>query len=265
MPITIRNTKDLVSPGKLKLKVLLYAPSGFGKTSWAASAPNPGFCSAETGHGGGILSASGKGIDFFEPKSYSDVELFANGDVFKDKDTLVLDGMSYLTQTLVRDEALTIPRKGGESPKRAKGILELDDFGVLAELERRVLARMLSQDSHTIVTCLQDYYEPPQDGKPEKLGGPSLPGQMRLGSSAMFDIVLRMGTRSALRNPKDASSRYVQRYLQTEADGRYAAKCRLQNGAKQLFPSEVIYDKDTGQGDFNWFLAKATEAYGAKV
>jgi hypothetical protein len=254
----------LITPTNFRLKVLVYSPSGFGKSTWAATAPNPGICAAETGHGNGLLSVTDKDIEYFEPSDYSDVELFAGGHVFKGKETLVLDGMSYLTQTIIKSAALAIPRGGSQSKKREAGTPEIDDWGQMAEYERRILARLLSQDAHVIVTALQEYYEPPADGKPERLGTPSLPGQMRLGSAAMFDVVLRLCTRHKLRDPKDPKSVYIERYFQTEADGKYLAKSRLRNGMKPLFPPEVIFDPTTGQGDFKWFLAEVQKAFAAQ-
>lgn len=262
MSLKIHNTGTLATNGNLKLKALIYGPSGMGKTTWCATAPKPIILACESGHGGGTLSISGYNIDYIVPETYSDMEVFCSGQGLEAYETLVIDGFSYATDTLIKNHALTVPRSRGESAKRAMGVLELDDYQVLAELERRLLARLLQNDKHIIISCLMDFYQPAVGGpdpRPEKSGGPDLPGSMRLGSSAMTDIVMKLHTRSALRNPKDASSRYYQRYWLTDSDGKYLAKSRLRNGKSSIFPAEVPFDLETGEGTFSWFLEKAQQ------
>lgn len=258
------NTRELLGDGQLKLKMLIYSPSGYGKSEFVSTAPNVVVGAGETGHGKGLLTLGQKSIMATNIQTYTELEEFCSGNGLDSYDTLALDGFSYLTDTAVKTYALTVPRtKGGDSKKRAMGIPELDDYGTMAELERRVLAKLLSLDKHIIVTCLQDYYQPPEEGRAEKIGGPDLPGSMRLGSAAMFDIVMRLYTRSALANPKDANSRFQQRVFQTESDGKYLAKSRLRNNKSALFPSEVVFDLNTGHGSFPWFLEQARKAYDA--
>jgi hypothetical protein len=84
---------------------------------------------------------------------------------------------------------------------------------------------------------------------------------MRSGSAAMFDVVMKLNTRYALRDPKDSKSKYLERVWQTETDGQYICKSRLRNGTKQIFPSEVVFNHDTGHGDFKWFLSEALKCY----
>jgi hypothetical protein len=262
MALKIQNTASLTSNGNLRLKMLIYGPSGMGKTTFCSTAPNPIILACESGHGGGTLSIAGQNVDYVVPETYADMELFCSGNGFEKYDTLVVDGFSYATDTIIKNHALSVPRRGGESPKRAMGVPELDDFGTLAELERRLLARLLQNDKNIIISCLMDFYQPPQGGsdpRPEKSGGPDLPGSMRLGSSAMTDIVMKLHTRPALRNPKDASTRYYQRYWLTDTDGKYLAKSRLRNGTKSLFPTEVPFDLETGEGSFNYFYNLATQ------
>jgi hypothetical protein len=263
--LQIKNTRDLLSPEEFKMKCLIYGPGGVGKTRWAAGAPNAIIAAAETGHGGGTLSIAKLGIDYVTPKTYDDLEAFCSGVGLESYDTLILDGMSYQTDTVIKDYALTVKRKTGDTAKRAMGVPEMDDYGTMAELERRLLAKILQLPKHIIVTCLMDYYQPAQDAqggnppKPEKIGGPDLPGQMRMGSTAMFDLVLRLWTRSAMRS--DKVTRYIQRYFLTENDSKYLAKARLANGSKQLYPTEVIFDLDSGMGTFDWFYREALKTF----
>ena len=263
MSLQIRNTRDLLDPSKLKLKMLIYGSSGSGKTLFCSTATNPIIAACETGHGNGLMTLASSGIPFVTPTSYSELEQFCSGVGLEAYDTIILDGFSYTTDTLVKDEALSIPRKTGSSAKRDKGILELDDYGVLSELERKLLARLLCLDKHIIVTALIDYYKPPSDGKPEQLGGPDLPGSMRAGSTAMFDIVMKLESRPALRDPRDAKSRYFQRVFLTENDGRFLAKSRIRNGNKNIYPAEVTFDIEKGVGTFQHFLAEAVKSYTA--
>jgi len=263
MPLKIQNTSNLIQNGNLRLKMLVYGISGMGKTMFCSTAPKPIVLACETGHGSGLLTVSGASLDYITPTSYADMELFCSGQGFEKYETLIIDGMSYATDTILKDHALTVPRSRGESPKRAMGVLELDDYGTLAELERRLFARLLANDKNIIVTCLMDYYAPPVGGpdpKPEKLGGPDMPGMMRLGSSAMFDIVMKLHTRPMLKDPKNPGSRYYQRYFQTESDGKYLAKSRIRNGAASIFPAEVPFDLASGEGSFGYFLDLATKS-----
>jgi hypothetical protein len=77
----------------------------------------------------------------------------------------------------------------------------------------------------------------------------------------MFDFVLRLRTRSLLRNPLDAKSRYSQRYFQTNQQPGIIAKCRAQVDKKPLLDAEEIFDLETGQGGFPSLLAKIVAGY----
>jgi hypothetical protein len=263
MSIQIKNTRDLLQED-LRLKILIYGPSGVGKTEFASGAPNPIVAACETGHGKGLLTVADKGLAHIEPETYSEIEQFCSGTIpgQESYDTYVLDGMSYLTDTTIKNYALSVQRSGGDAQRRAMGIPEMSDYGVMAELERRLLAKLLGQPKHIIVTCLMDYYQPFEAGtqpRKEKIGGPDLPGMMRLGASAMFDCVFRLWTEPALKDPKNPSSRYHKRVFLTDGDGKYLAKSRLRNGLVNLFPTEVPFDLETETGTFGWFLNKALE------
>jgi hypothetical protein len=247
--------------------MLVYSPSGYGKTEFTAGAPNPFHAGCEPGEGGGLLTIAAKNLPYVVPETYAELERFCSGNIEgqKEFDTYVLDGMSYATDTTIKDYALTVQRTTGNSGKRAMGIPELDDYGTMAELERRLLSKLLMQPKNIIVTCLQDYYQPfqaaagSQSARQERIGGPDLPGMMRLGSAAMFDIVMRLEIKPVLTDPRNANSRVLQRFWQTEGSDKYLAKSRIRNGSKNAFPSEVKFDLETGEGTFGWFLAKAQE------
>jgi len=212
-----------------------------------------------------MLSIASEGLEYFEPTSLADFEALANGKIFKDKSSLALDSLSEMVRTFVKDAALAIPRSKGESDKRRRGIPELDDYGVMGELTRRLLRALLTQhpDKHIIVTATERYDKPdPESGQGEMLIGPDLPGQMFLGSTAMFDLVLRIRTRPALRDPKDAKSRYTQRYILTQPDGAGSiVKGRPNVKMKAILDKEELFDPESGRGTFPYLLDKILKGY----
>ena len=264
MPLEIKKTNALINPKNLKLKVLLYGLAGSGKTSWMSTAPELGAGVCETGLGKGLLSVAAKDFEYCELNSYDDFNAFCSNVVFKDKQVLGLDSLSEMVRTFIKDKALSIPRAKGESQKRQLGVPELDDYGIIAELTRKLLKKLLDQDKHIVVTSGLRIDKPdPENYQADMLIGPDLPGQMFLGSTAMFDLVLCLRTRAKLQNPKDAKSKYIERFILTESNGSgIIAKNRLSiSGSKSFFPSEVIFNPETGEGTFPWFLNRAIEEY----
>jgi len=268
LALTFYNTRELISPEKLKLKILVHGLAGSGKTTFLSTAKSGnrvlkvGVC--ETGHGKGQLSVAQKGFLACDLNSYDKFDLFCTGDGLQDADVAGLDSLSEMNKTFIKDKALSMPRKQGDTAKRALGVPEIDDYGVMAELTRKLLRKLLDQDRHIIVTAGLRIDKPdPENGQTEMLIGPDLPGQMFLGSTAMFDIVLCLRTRSVLRNPNDAKSRYSERYFITENTGGVLAKNRLSVSDKgvSFLPSEVVFDQEKGTGTFDWFLTQAQNAY----
>jgi len=264
MALIIQNTKDLVNAKDLKLKVLVIGMYGSGKTTFMSTFPKLGAGVCETGHGKGLMSVAAAGIDYAELTSYNDFESFCSGTIFKDKESMGLDSLSEMVRTFIKEKALSLPRAKGESQKRTLGVPELDDYGVMGELTRKLVRKLLDINKHICVTSGLRIDKPdPETGQGEMLVGPDLAGQMFLGSTAMFDLVLQLRSRSVLRDPKDAKSRYTQRYWITESPGNgIIAKNRLSvEGGKSFLPSEMIFDPATNQGTFNDFFNRATKAY----
>lgn len=266
MPLKISNTRDLVSPEKLRLKMLIYGFPGAGKTKFLATANKThkllvGSC--ETGHGKGLLSAASEGFDFSELNNYNDFEEFCSGVIAKPYEVTGLDSLSWANKTFVKDKALSMPRAKGESQKRALGVPEIDDYGTMGELSRKNIQKLIDQSQHLVVTSTLRVDKPDADNGGETLVGPDLPGQMFLGSTAMFDLVLCLRTRSILRDPRDAKSRYTERYFLTENTGGILAKNRLSVSDKGLsfLPTEVIFDLEKNLGTFDWILNQAKTAY----
>jgi AAA domain len=260
--LEIKNTRDLISPDKLKLKIILFGLHGSGKTTWMSGAPNLGAGICETGHGKGLMSVASKPFDYVEINSYADYDAFCSGTIFKDKDTLGLDSLSEVTRTVVKDKALSIPRTKGESQKRLAGVMELDDYGVVGELTRKLLKKFIDQPKHIIVTSGLKI-DRPDDTSADTLVGPDLAGQLFLGSTAMFDLCLCLRSRQVLRDPKDAKTRYTQRYFVTDNNGSgILAKNRFSvDPGKSFLPLEIVFDPENNIGTFDYILKLTVQAY----
>jgi hypothetical protein len=174
-----------------------------------------------------------------------------------------------MAKTLVKDAALKIPRRGGESEKRKLGIPELDDYGSIGEMTRHIINLLIEANptKHIIVSATEKYDRPNENDPPgtESLIGPDLAGQMFLGAPAMFDFVLRLRTRPKLRNPVDAKTRYSERYFITGAESGVIAKCRSNANGLSLLDREEIFDLATGQGSFEYLRVKILRGYGHPI
>jgi hypothetical protein len=195
----------------------------------------------------------------------AEFEAIADGAIFKDKDTIVFDSLSYFAKTYIKKKALAMPRKYGDSPKRKAGVPELDDYGVIGELTREYVDKLVKLPKHIIVLATEKISGGHEDN-PEITIGPDLAGSMFAGSTAMFDFVLRLRTRPKLKDSKDAKSRYTERYFITDSDGKGTiAKCRPTDATRPLFAQEEIFDLETGAGSFSALMAKILGAYAKPI
>lgn len=267
MSLQVRNTRSLIDPATFRFVMLIYGLPGTGKTSWIGTLPpeQVGIAACETGVGKGLLTIADKGFECCEPENLNELEKFCKGEVFPTKRILVLDSLSSMAKTFIKDAALAIPRKQGESPKRKLGIPELDDYGSIGEMTRKLLILLTGHNptKHIIVTATEKYDRPNENDPPgtESLIGPDLAGQMFLGAPAMFDFVLRLRTRPKLRNPADPRSRYNERYFLTTQESGVIAKCRGNSNGTSLLDREEIFDLTTGQGSFDYLLNKILKGY----
>lgn len=263
MSLKIHNSRELINPENYRAKVLVISQPGGGKTTWAATAPNPGFAACEQGLGKGLLSIANMGVDFVEPENERELDSICSGQIFKDKDTLVIDSGSEMCRTFIKDAALAIPRRQGASEKRSKGVPELDDYGVMAEIFRRLMQKLINQPKHIIVTAGMRIQTPNlETGIGQFLIGPDLPGQLFLGAPAMFDLVLQLRTRQVNKVKGDAKTRYSQRYFITQPDNTHIAKCRANKlGNVPLLDVEEIFDYEAGLGTFPFLLNKILTGY----
>lgn len=267
MPLQIRNTKQLIDPSQFKLKTLIVAPPGFGKTTWAAGAPNPAFAACETGHGAGLLPIANKGFDYVIPTTYPELEQVSSGQIFKSQDTIVVDGFSEFCRTIVKDYALTVPRKFGDTQKRAMGVPELDDYNTMGELGRKFLRTLLQLDKHIVVTALYAPYQSPdpKEGKDERIGGPDLPGSLRLGVCAMFDHVFMLKVEPVLITKDGKPFRTVRRVLVTVGSDKFIAKSRSSIDDSQILPPEIVFDPQANTGTFADVHKRIVDFYAAKA
>ena len=265
MSILVRNTKQLVDPANFRFVGLIYSLPGTGKTTWVGTCPpeETGIAACDLGTGSGLLPISEKPFDYIEPADLADLEKFAKGEVFKDKKILVLDNLSTMARTLIKDAALAIPISG--SATRKYGVPDMKDYGTIAEMIRRIIIVLINANptKHIIVTAHEKYDRPNENDAPgtESLVGPELSGQLFTAAPSMFDFVLRLRTRSLLKNPSDAKSRYAQRYFQTNQEPGIIAKCRAQVNNKALLDREEVFDLDSGAGSFPALLDKIKKGY----
>jgi hypothetical protein len=244
----------------------VYGLPGVGKTSFVGTCPqeDTGIAACDHGAGSGLLPISEKSFDYIEPTNLVDLEKFTKGEVFKDKKIFVLDNLSTMARTIVKDAALAIPMSGMES--RAKyGVAEKRDYMVMMEIIRRTLVNLIdcNPTKHILVMAHEKYDRPNENDAPgtESLVGPELSGQLFTAAPSMFDFVLRLRTRSLLRNPADAKSRYAQRYFQTNQEPGIIAKCRATVNKKALLDREEVFDLESGAGGFPVLLNKIIEGY----
>jgi hypothetical protein len=261
LSLEIRNTTALISPSHLKLKVLVVARPGSGKTTWAATAPNPGFAACETGHGDGMLAVATKGLAYIQPSTLGDFEAICTGGVFKDKETIVLDSLSAMVKTFIREYAVAMPRRGVDSPKRKAGVPELDDYMVIAEVTRRLLSALLDLDKNIIVTALEKT-EKDENGAVTGIG-PDLPGQLFMGAPAMFDQTFYIKTRAKLRVPGNPLTKFTERYIISQPDGIHIAKDRNNNAGVAFLAPEEVFDLTNGAGSFPFLRDKILAGYAA--
>lgn len=245
---------------------LIYSLPGVGKTSWVGTCPpdETGIAACDLGTGSGLLPICEKSFQYIEPTNLIELEEFVKGKTFPTKKILVLDNLSTMAKTIVKDAALAIPMSGMISRSQF-GVAEKRDYMVMMEIIRKTLILLINSnpDKHILVMAHEKYDRPNENDAPgtESLVGPELSGQLFTAAPSMFDFVLRLRTRNLLRNPADPKSRYSQRYFQTNQAPGIIAKCRATVNKKPLLDQEEIFDLDSGAGSFPFLLNKIVEGY----
>jgi len=265
LSLQVKNTRALIDPKSFRFVGLIYGLPGSGKTTFVGTCPpaDTGICACDLGSGSGLLSIADKGIDAVAPDSLNELEKFARGEVFPDKKILVLDNLSTMARTIVKDAALAIPISG--SATRKYGVPDMKDYGTIAEMIRKILIVLINANptKHIIVTAHERYERPNENDAPgtESLIGPELSGSMFTAAPSMFDFVFRLRTRPILRNPSDAKSKYTQRYFITQQESGLIAKSRASVKDKPILGREEIFDLSTGEGSFPYLIDKLVKGY----
>lgn len=237
--IEVRNTKDLFGPWT-RLCACLWSPPKFGKTVFAAGLDTvtkrwynkPTLVIAvEPADGGGTMSIRKLGVDYVEPKSFTEFQgIVAALQTDTTYGGVIVDNGSDLVKRLVQPEALKIPLD--RSPlTRSKGVPEQRDYQTMGEMLRKELNSLVNltkRDTpdqirkHLIVTALQ-YERTSRDGKETISIGPAFPGQMADTASAMFQSMLSIEVERKVvadpANPKQTIAEY-NRVIVSGADGK---------------------------------------------
>jgi len=130
------------TPTSHKVKALVYGASGSGKTSFAGTAKDALFLSAE----GGLLSLAEKAVSYVDIHSLRDLEealvfLQKNPSKFK---TVIIDSISEINDIIMNE----IERRTGRK-------MQIQDFGELSQKIKSLLRRFRDLDMHVLFLALE--------------------------------------------------------------------------------------------------------------
>lgn len=202
MAINLRRTSDVHTHG---IKALVYGQAGAGKTTLAATMPNPVIISSE----GGLLSIQDADLPYIEVSTMDELkeayEWLANGEGKGQFDSVVLDSLSEIGEVVLAHEKEV--NKDGRAA-----------YGELA-VQMQSLIRAF-RDLPGVNVLMTAKVEKSQDESGRMLWSPSMPGsKVSQQLPYFFDEVL------ALRVEKDPDG-VTQRALMCDSDGLWVAKDR---------------------------------------
>lgn len=256
--VEVRNTKDLFGPWT-KLCACLWAKPKFGKTYWAAGLDKVTkkwynkptlFVAVEAADGGGTMSIREMGVDYVEPKSWSEFQSIVAA---LQTDTtyagVVVDNASDLVKRFIQPIAVKMAYEKGAAPEsRLKGVPAQGDYQTMGEMLRTEMNSLVNLTKksvpdnirkHLLVTALE--YEKTDRKSGDTISiGPALPGQMADTASAMFQTMLTLGIDRVVypdpKNPKQNIARYDRMIIAT-ADGKKILGDRM-----GIFPAKMTAD-----------------------
>jgi hypothetical protein len=251
--LNIYGSNDILGPNS-KLAMLLWAPSGNGKTNLAGSldrltqkfdGKRTLFIPVEASEGGGAATIRELDVPMIVPKDLSGLNKIL-GTLRNDKTFggIVLDSATELVKQHIKPAALKYPPKENFAT-RGVGVPTRSDYQVIGELTSEVFRQLMLMTTHEnpdyrkhlIVTATDKYEE-----EDEKViwRGPELSGRMAKEAVSLFQIVGTIEVKAQVVNGK----RVVGRYLVTSTDGVKAVKDRF-----KVFPPEIKLRKDLSDQD----------------
>lgn len=235
------------------MALLLWAPSGFGKTTLAGSldaltqkydGKRTLYIAVETAEGGGAATIRKLGVPLYVPKDYSD--LFKTlGYLRNDKSIggVVLDSSTELYKTHIKPATLKYPSRENV-PTRAAGVLTRSDYQVAGELTSQTFRQLMlltthedpSYRKHLVVTATD---QQKFDDDTERLiwAGPDLPGRMSREAVQMFQQVSTIEIKAEVIGGK----RTTRRFLVSSTDGVLSVKDRF-----DILPQSIPLRKEAG-------------------
>lgn len=202
MAISLKRTGGLSANG---IKLVVYGPSGAGKTTLIKTLPNPIILSAESG----LLSIQDSDLPYIEITSMEDLtEAFkwaSESEEAKHFESIALDSISEIGEVVLNHE-----KKLTKDPRQA--------YGALSEQMTDIIRAFRDLPAKNVYFSAK--MEKSQDEMGRLLYNPSMPGKsLTQALPYLFDEVL------ALRVERDADGA-VQRALMCESDGLWLAKDR---------------------------------------
>lgn len=241
--VSINSSRRILSKDS-KLCLLVWAPSGYGKTKLAGSldaltqkydGKRTLFVTVEEGEGGGAATLRNLDVPIVVPKDYNDAYRIM-GLIRNDKSIggVAFDSGSEFAKKHVKNAALKYPARENVATRQA-GIPTRSDYQTMGELMSQVLRMLISYTTHedpayrkhVIVTAADMTRE--EDEKVVYVG-PDLPGRMGREAVQMFQQAGTIGIKPQLVDGK----RVLQRSLTFQGDGVKALKDRF-----DILPAEM--------------------------
>jgi len=201
--------------------VLIYGPSGAGKTRLAAQFPKPLLLSCDPGTIGGATSAIEFGIQQMKISSYQQLlDLMptlkaAAGVHFQ---TLIIDSLSYLGKTIM---AAVLLSAGREIPR-------FEEYNLNYARTAKIINNFAELKCHLVFTAVDKFDKDEVTGK--IMGGPDLVGKLRTELPQACDLVARLFTQTGY----DAQGKLqVQYKFRSVPDDMYVGKDRTRLIAKE--------------------------------